>query len=162
MRYFTRGWVEGELTDAECEHANAAYWARIAEIMPRLPPDLVRLVREIRLHDGIIELVSWTAHLNRLQLTLVGENTCEECVAVQLTYGGAMLSRDRLASLKRAALNRETELLYDEVDLADGILSHRLLFTPSEEVTIDFRAFEMQVSSRTDRRVHLRPAFTED
>lgn len=163
VRYFTRGWVAGELTGDECEHAKAAYWARVAEITPRLPPDLARMVGEIRLHDGIIEQVVWNSHLNRLQLSLVGENTREECVAVQLTYGGAMLGSDRLASLKRAALSRETELLYDEVDLGiDGVLSHRLLFTPSEEVTIDFRDFGMQVSPRADRRVHLWPAFTDD
>jgi hypothetical protein len=90
---------------------------------------------------------------------LVCEDAHEGTVQAVLIYGGAMLGASRIESLKRAALCRETELLYDEVDIDDdAILSHRLLFSPREEVTIDFKELHLVVSSRTDRRVALRPA----
>jgi hypothetical protein len=163
MRYFTRGWAAGEHSDDECEQARAAYRARLVEITPRLPPAMVRLAREVGLHDGLIEQVVWNAHLNRLRLSLVCEDAEQRNVQAQLTYSRALLGRSRIESLRRAALSRQTELLYDEVDIdSDGILSHRLLFWPSEEVTIDFRELEMVVSPRTDRRIHLGSAFIEE
>ena len=42
-------------------------------------------------------------------------------------------------------------MLYDEVDINDdGLLVHRLLFWPREEVTIDFRELELAVEARED------------
>jgi hypothetical protein len=162
VRYFTRGWASGELSDAEYESASASYWTRVAEITPRLPRDMARMLRTIRLHDAIIEQAIWSSGRKLLQLSLVAVNARKQCVAVQLMYRGAMLGNGRIAALRRAALSRETELLYDEVDVDDeGVLSHRLLFAPCEEVSIEFRQFEMKVSRRPDLRVRLRPAFIE-
>ena len=57
MRYFTRGWVNGELRDDAFEQVVDAYRARIAEITPRLPAPMIRLAHELDLHDGLIERV---------------------------------------------------------------------------------------------------------
>ena len=74
-----------------------------------------------------------------------------------------MLGASRVNSLRRAALSRETELLWSEVDVdADGVLSHRLLFSPCEEVTIDFRELDLVTSPRDDSRVHLSGAFVHE
>lgn len=160
MRYFTRGWASGELSDDESDEANEAYRARVAEITPRLPPAMVRLAHEISVHDGIIEQVIWNSHLNRLQLTLVCTDAHQNYIQTHLTYSGAMLGPSRIESLQRAALSRETELLYDEVDIDDdSVFSHRLLFDPCEEVTIEFKELELVVSPRADQRVHLGRAF---
>lgn len=162
MRFFTRGWVNGELSDEESDRARDAYWARVEEITPRLPRELVRMVREVHLHDGLIEQVVWNPREKKLLLALVATDAQGECISVNLSYGGAMLGDSRIDAIRRAALSRETELLYDEVDIdEDGVLSHRILFEPCEEVTIDFREFSMQVSPRADRRVRLSPAFLE-
>jgi hypothetical protein len=54
-------------------------------------------------------------------------------------------------------------ILYDEVDfeLEDGepVLSHRLLFWPEFELTIDFRELRLERSPRSDRRVDLSGVF---
>jgi len=72
-----------------------------------------------------------------------------------------MLGRDRVSSLRRAALDRETEVLHQEVDIDDDVLVHRLLFAPREEVTLDLRELELKVAARQDRRVYLGGAFVE-
>ena len=61
------------------------------------------------------------------------------------------------------ARDRETEILHDEVDLAieegEPVFTHRLLFWPELELTIDFRALELERSPCSDRRVELNGAF---
>ncbi len=163
MRYFTRGWACGDLTDAEWKHALAAYRARIAEIAPQLPRGMLRLTRDVSLHDGFIEQIVWNPTKSRLRLSLVCGNVGSGYYLVQLTYDGAMLGSARIESLKRAASSRDPEVLYDEVDVAEeGHLCHRILFNPSEEVTLEFERFRMTVSARPDRRVEWRSPFVEE
>jgi hypothetical protein len=163
MRYFTRGLANGELTDAEIAAVQAAYWKRIAELSPRLPPEVLRLTREVHLHDAIIDRVRWTPTAQRLRLSLVTLTPAGGAGAATITYEGALLGDSRIDALKRAALDRETSVLFDEIDLGeDGVLSHRLLFWPREELSIDFRALVLDVSPRPDNRVQLGGAFVED
>jgi hypothetical protein len=163
MRYFTRSWANHELSDAEDDQARQAYERRIAEIAPRLPPAMLRLLREVSLHDAIIERVVWRPAKQELKLDLVGVSDLTGYFLVQLTYGGAQLGKQHIAALKRAALSRETELLYDEVDIIDdGRLCHRILFWPNEEVTLDFSQLELSISPRPDKRVDLTGAFDEE
>jgi hypothetical protein len=71
-----------------------------------------------------------------------------------------MLGKHRLDSLRKAAHDREACILYQEVDIDDdGTLAHRLLFWPSEEVTIEFRELEYACTPRDDCRVTLGGAF---
>jgi hypothetical protein len=121
---------------------------RLAKISPRLPPAMLRLAREVRLHDGLLESVRWSSKKKLLKLDLVCGQLERGYSLVELTYGGALLGEQRFNALKRAALSRETELLYDEVDISeDGLLCHRILC--------------MSSSPRPDRRVELLGAFCE-
>ena len=163
MRCLTRAWVSGALTEVEWDRALEAYRARIAEIAPRLPNALLRLTRDVSLHDGLIECVIWHPAKRRLRLSLVCGDVQSGYFLVQLTYDGAMLGGGRVDSLRRAAESRESESLYDEVDIEDdGRFSHRLLFSPREEVTIEFERFDMSISPRPDRRVDLLRKFSEE
>jgi hypothetical protein len=163
MRYFTRGWAAGDLSDEEDQAVRDAYDARLAKIAERLPPAMLRLAREVSLHDGLIESIFWSPKKKLLKLDLVCGDLQRGYSLVELSYGEALLGGQRLAALKRAALSRETELLYDEVDIGeDGLLCHRILFWPNEEVTLDFSQFEMSISPRPDRRVELLGTFYEE
>lgn len=162
MRYFTRGWTRGELTDEEAKATLQAYRARLARIEPRLPPAFVRLDRDVSLHDGIIEQIVWNSASRRLEMSLVCGDQQSGYFLAQLTYLGAVLGGPRVDSLKRAAEGCQ-ELVHDELDVDDGgLLSHRLLFEPSEEVTIDFEDFEMRISPRGDRSLRLDGFFIEE
>lgn len=160
MRYFTRGWANGELTDQEDEAVWKAYDARLGEIAPRLPPSITRLHDGVSLHDALIESVRWKPSAAELRLSLVGGTSEAGYQAIDLTYRGAMLGWHRLESLRNVACNREACILYQEIDIADdGALVHRLLFWPSDEVTIDFRELEYACVPRADCRVTLHGAF---
>jgi hypothetical protein len=162
MIYFTRGWANGELSDAKSEEVVAAYEKRLVEILPSLPTALVRLTREISLHDGVIEQVQWSPAEKVLHLSLVCGNLQNGYALVEIMYGGALLGERRIETLRRAACARDVVLLYDEVDIQpDGLLTHRLLFHPCEEVTIDFETVSLSVSPRSDKRVNLGAAFIE-
>lgn len=163
MRYLTRGWANGELPDDEADKARDAYWAHLASIEDRLPPEMLRLTREVTLHDGVIEQIAWNAKEQLLEATLICDDRANGLARVELRYFGAQLGRERIAALRRAALSRETELLYDELDVGDdGLLCHRILFSPNEEVTLDFERIEVQIEPCADARVLLYPAFYEE
>jgi hypothetical protein len=73
-----------------------------------------------------------------------------------------MLGDQRLDVLKNVARDRKTEILYSEVDLGeDGVLAHRLLFWPRDELTIDFGTLTLELRPRADDRVQLDPFFLE-
>lgn len=168
MRYFTRGWQAGELDDAESEAVCLAYQARLAAITPQLPEALRRLARELDVHDGIIDRVRWYPRRRVLVLVLVcgafdASGRVSGDVEARIEYRGAQLGEQRVRTLQRVATSRETEVLYDEVDLNDdGSFAHRLLFEPADELTIDFTALDLAIRARADRRVALLGSFVVD
>lgn len=158
MHYFTRELADGELAggDTEDDARRAEYQARVAAVEAGLPADLVRLAKETNLHDGLIECIRWSPSRRRLVFNLVIENLQLGYSAAELSYGGVLLGGARLEALRRAAESRETEILFDEVDLDEGgMLVHRILFWPSEQVTLEFDSFTLKVEPRPDRRVDL-------
>ena len=164
MRYFTRGWANGELTDDEGDCVRKAYATRLEEIASKLPSSMARLRQGVSLHDALIESVRWRPSAAELHVTLVAGTSEVGYETIDLTYRGAMLGRRRIESLRNAACNREACVLYHEIDIADDdrTLAHRLLFWPNEEVTIEFLELEYASASRSDCRVALGGAFVVD
>jgi hypothetical protein len=164
MRYFTRGWANGELGDAG-EQVAEAYWRRLDEITPRLSEPACVLARDVELHDAIIESVRWCPATSELSLVLVTRDGVAGYRTVALTYLGALLGVQRVDTLRTVARDRETTILYDEVDIddedEDGLLVHRLLFWPHHELTIEFRVLRLQLTPRDDSRVMLGGAYVE-
>jgi hypothetical protein len=163
VRYFTRGWATGELDDDEHTRVLDAYARRLEAIERRLPESMRRLAHEVNLHDALIEQIRWRSSARELVLELVAGDIQAGYQTVKLRYVGALLGRARMETLRAVACSRETSILYDEVDIDDkGELTHRLLFEPRDELTIDFAELRLEVRPRADRRVHLGRAFRED
>jgi hypothetical protein len=164
MRYFSRGWAEGDLDDEEEARLEQAYVRRLDAIAPQLSEPVRRLAREVNLHDAIIETIRWRGATQELTLALATVDTASRYHTVVLTYLGVQLGNRQLEALRDVACDRETEILYHEVDRddADGLLAHRLLFWPRDELTIFFRALRLDVTPRADRRVELGSAFVTD
>jgi hypothetical protein len=105
--------------------------------------------------------VYWNRGDAELRLTLVAGTLERGYHTIVLVYRGAMLGTRRIESLRRAACDREACVLYNEIDVDDddGHFVHRILFWPSEEVTLDFRELEYRDTPRDDARVALGGAF---
>ena len=162
MIYFTRGWASGELSDEETDRIVAAYQRRMDFIEPSMPAPLRRLARDYSLHDAVIDSIRWTPSSKRLSIDFIA-HAGQGFKAVSLTYFGAQLGHRRIESLQRVARDRSACVHYDEVDIdSDGKLIHRLLFLPTEEVTLEFDRLELQIEPRTDQRIQPGDAFLED
>ena len=160
MRYFTRGWINGEYSEEDHDASWAAYAARLDEISGQLPAAMIQLAKE-SLHDAVIDCVTWDPAAQRLTLVLAVERATGH-VTMTLTYAGALLGESRVEVLRAVARDRQTEILYSEVDRdSGGLLAHRLLFWPRDELTIDFASLTLEVTERADLRVFLSPSFIE-
>lgn len=131
MRYFTRGWLNGEYSDDDHEAAVVQYDERLEAIRPALPPEVASLTQR-DLHDGVIEFIEWDARTSELTLALVIGDLQRGYSQLRIDYKGAMLGENRIETLRQLARDRRAELLYDEVDLDEsGVFQHRMIFWPN-------------------------------
>ncbi len=169
MRYFTRGWHSGDLDDDEVDAARTAYWARITAIEDRLPEPILRLARQVNLHDGMIEKITWDGAGKGLVLDVVVSalDPPHQVQTVRIALGGALMGEKGIDTLRDAARDRNASNLYWEVDVDDRGWSSdapfilRLLFWPRDELSIDFAELTLDVEDRIDERVRLSPFFIE-
>jgi hypothetical protein len=156
MKYFTRPWATGELTDEEFEETFRAYRSHVEGLVGHLPGAVAELATSISLHDGIIRRVSVDRRAAGLRIELrCGDQQVGYFDAV-LQYLGVPLEETDLDSLEDRARDPRTRVLYDEVDIdGDGRLCHRFLFWPDGELEIRFTSFALARVKR-DRRVEPR------
>jgi hypothetical protein len=160
MRYFTRGWVNGEYSDDDHDASAVAYASRLNDIAGQLPEAVARLAEQ-SLQDAEIDRVTWEPAAQRLILALVIERAAGYAT-LTLTYTGALLGARRVQVLRDVARDRNAQILCSEVDRdEEGLLTHRLLFWPRDELTIDFTSLTLELADREDHRVSLRPFFIE-
>ncbi len=156
MRFFTRGLINGEVSDEDECVLRDAYRKQLDALLPRLPASMRTLAVDVHLHDAVIEQVVWRPEARELEVTFLTTTPHAVC----LTYRGAMMGKQRIDVWESVAHDRRTQVLEHEVDLApEGHFIHRLLFWPRDEVTIDFEALHLERSERADRRVRLGGAF---
>ncbi len=159
MKYFTRGWTNGELSDKEAEGMPELYRKHISEISPRLPPSIAKLAA-INLHDTIIEQVRLNEKAKTFSFVLVAGDLQRGYWGVDLKYSGVQIGDSYLQILRERTRDRETCILYDELDAEDdGHFVHRLLFWPQGEISIWFLELAVNETRREDRRVHLGGSF---
>ena len=154
MKYFTREWAVGELSEVESNEVIAAYERHLDRVLGQLPATVRCVARELTLHDGLIRRVIYDRTGRELRLELrCGDNQLGY-FDLDLTYMGAILDQADLVVLRDAALDTETEMWFDEIDLAgDGAFIHRVLFYPGRECDIMFRALGLRMMPRADRSI---------
>jgi hypothetical protein len=139
MRFFTRAWCTGELSDDECEQVVSAYWRHVAEIAPRLPADARLLAEQLSLHDGLFRrlIVNQTAQTCRMELR------CGDLQVgyfdLDIEYRDASFMALDVDNAATIVDGEHSEILYDEVDIiGNGRFVHRLLCWPQGELWIAF------------------------
>ena len=135
MRFFTKQWLSGGLSDDEYEATPDAYWRHVSSL--QLPPDVLAL-SQFNPHDARILDVSSEPHAGRLTLRLrCGDLQCGYH-QVQLAYSEARIDDASLKQLHCATTLPFDEILYDEVDRAGERFEHRFIFASKAEISISF------------------------
>jgi hypothetical protein len=141
MRFFTRQWAAGELSDEAFEAAPGAYALYLASL--ELPAD-VALLSRVDLHDGRVLDVDVEA--GSVAIRLRCGDLQRGYSDVRIGYGRVALDAELQALLIGAAKSRE-EVLYDELDCVDGVFQHRWLLASHAEVCISFGCVSLLVES---------------
>jgi hypothetical protein len=146
MKFFTREWATGELSDEEFDATPSRYSAHLTEL--NLEGSVEELSRT-NLHDALALLVRSSAET--LALGLVTGDLQRGYFETTITYVGAKLSSATLSLLQRTVRNTEAEVIADEVDRAERAFVHRFLFSSLGEAEIRFSSVSIAHSSRHSR-----------
>ena len=145
MKWMTRCWHGGELSEDEEAALDAGYRAHVQAVLAHLPGPLRVFAGEpdewghVSLHDGRVEWCAFDAARSfTLQVFCGDEQLGYRRLVIQ--YRG----RVELFGASESAIagwfdDAETEVLYDEVDVAEeGRFEHRFLLWPRGEFGVRF------------------------
>ena len=150
MKFFTREWCKGGLSDEEYEARIVDYKNQLEKIAPKLPYQLGDLVRRHSLHDGVVRQTRFGKDGNSLSVKLVAGN-------LQAGYEELVLSYERLVGVAgdptlTQASKAKREIIEDEVDLLpDCVFEHRLLFDDMSVLVVQFKEFSFTSAAMPGR-----------
>lgn len=153
MRYLTRAWNNGDLTEDEEEALEAAFRRHRAIILPQLPESLRRFAETVDIHDGLLRTVVLDRGAGTLRMSLRCGEFDGGYYDVDLTYVEVRLAHLDVPVLRVIASDPESEALYLEEDaLEPGWYVHRWLWWPfGRELDVHFSALAFERTPRPDR-----------
>lgn len=145
MKFFTRGWTHGDMTDEESEAVVPAYWRHVEALA--LPPSVDALAK-LNTHDAYVLAVEHDVSAGTLQLRLRCGDLQVGYFDALVRFAGVSLHPEHFDMLSGARRPADFEILDDEVDRSgDGIFEYRLLLSPVFEVRFEFK--QVDVSKRS-------------
>ncbi len=150
MKYFTKDWCFSKLDDQEIEQRLKSYRAYIQDIYKKLPFVLKLLAQNINLHDGKLEIVSFSQDKKFLMLKGVFGDLELNYFIFEIKYlNVSNLDVGLLASIFK---NQEIEILSDEIEIsAENLFSHRILFSTQKDIDIQFEDIEIKIQNATPK-----------
>lgn len=150
MRYYTRDWLTGRLTDGEVDALELAAAAQRSKLERSLPESVRPLVTGDGFggfHDGVL-----------LAATVGADATLVFCTGdLQRGYFMVTLAfRDAVVAVRGRSLRRMvrrpfTELLYDELDVRGDHYEWRAVFSDHTVVSVAFADVGITFEPRADR-----------
>jgi Protein of unknown function (DUF4085) len=140
MKFFTRAWATGELTDEEYARVPDAYWNYLAAL--HLPPAVAALSK-INLHDAHILAVDHQSEHSLLTLRFRCGDLQRGYSDVTLAFSYVTVDLATADTLRRAVRPARVEVLYDEIDRSDQSFNYRLLLYPDGEVSFQFQQVDV-------------------
>lgn len=135
MKYFTKEWFSGALTDEEMDKSLLTYWDYIDSIFGTLPFSVKVLSKYINLHDGIIQDMQVDQELKVMYLTILGGD-------LQSGYFGRS---EEVTSLKKPR-----EVLASELEMDNkSSFTHNLLLSDKEVLKVVFSDLSLSLSTMT-------------
>jgi hypothetical protein len=159
LKYLTREWQDGALTDEASELVLDRYRDHLESIRPRLPPTLLALVDDVGISDGIIHVVQHHYVSRVLHLWMCSGDSEKGYSLVHIGYHDVAI--DGLPSAK-SAIEESEEIILGEVDIAsDGTLIQRFLLYPDGELWIEFRNVTFTLTPLPCRTTPAAPVYFE-
>jgi hypothetical protein len=146
MKFFTREWATGGLSDDEFESVAKRYQDHLERL--DLPAEVFRLAN-VDLHDGVVNRVEEAAE--ELELTFVTGDQQGGYFETIITYANPLAWGATMTFLQFAAGNSEYEVLEHEVDRLGSSFIHHVLFSSNDEAAIVFSSVAVTQIPRSSR-----------
>ncbi len=144
MKYFTKDWFSGDLSEATVDERVEKYNQYLDEIFEALPFTLKVLFRSISLHDAIIEKVVYDEERKTATFHLL-------CGDRQVGYFALIIEYLNASKLDSSLFEENTlEILRDELEWLknENKYSHKLFFSDKSETEIVFEDISLQLSTK--------------
>ncbi|MBL8822642.1 MAG: DUF4085 family protein [Planctomycetia bacterium] len=135
MRFFTKEWLTGELSDEAFDAIPDAYSIYLASL--KLPSDVFALSK-VDIHDGRLLDVKYNSESAQLLLRLRCGDQQTGYYDLHITYSDLVLDSASLSVLNVAMRAPKDEFLYDEIDRTGDNFEHRCILASHNEVRIKF------------------------
>ncbi|MGO4574368.1 hypothetical protein [Microvirga sp. 2TAF3] len=136
MRFFKRN----TFTDDDAfDEANKSYERHLKNLRPQLHDSLIKYVDEISIHDG--KVICAKSEADKLTVSMKIGDRQRGYSEISMVYSGVSNAIDlcrRFEAIKEEA----QEILYDEIDIINDMMIHRIIFWPKDELEITFREYE--------------------
>jgi len=138
----------------------ASYHEHLHRITDRLSPALLRLARDISLHDSLFVTVTVAEQRGEVEMQLrCGDNETGYYDLV-VAYRGVRLLDPPAERLVALLQSQNPEILYDEIDVLRSGYEHRFLLYPYSELVLQFGGIELQQTRVESRSVGIKEAPT--
>ena len=144
MKFFTRAWLNGEMSDEQFDAVPDSYWRYLTSL--QLPPPIAAL-SEFNPHDAYVLELEYEPDYSTLKLRLRCGDLQVGYSDVVLAFSQVTVDPESLDTLRRALRPSEVEVLYEEVDRSDDRFEYRLIFFPDGEASIQFH--EVSITRRS-------------
>lgn len=153
MRFLTREWHAGVLSDGEADALEVAHATHLAAILPQVSSQLQEFHTAVSIHDGLLQSAVLDHRDASLQLLLRCGDQQQGYRDVALTYSGLDTPVLGITLLALIANDPASEALYVEIDrIEEYSYEHRWLWWPfRRELDIQFRDFSFSVHPQPSR-----------
>jgi hypothetical protein len=150
MKYFTKEWFSGDLTDQEAEKVKYQYWNYINSIYSNLFFPLKLLSKQINLHDSVITEICINEKNSSLILNMISGDLETGYFSLQISYN--QVENIKKKSFDCIDFSKSVEILSDEIEkLTEKRFSHKILFSSKEEIDIHFGNIAIKIADAPDK-----------
>lgn len=150
MKFFTRAWCNGELSNETAAAVPDDYFRYIASL--RLPA-MIAALAELNPHDAYILKVENQQEDSELTLRLRCGDLQKGYSDVILRFSRVCVDSATMETLRHALRPANVEVLYDEVDRSGEFFEYRLLLHPGGEARIRFQQVSITRNPAANREV---------
>jgi hypothetical protein len=143
MRWFTREWQSGQLTDEEAEARDPAYARYIKSVADRMPPHIFDFAMPTNAHISVDDAKVDRAEIDiagrSIRLRLLNGDLQEGYGKLNLDFIDAELIEPTVERLRVFLANPRTEFLRQEVEPGEGVgtpFEVGFLLWPDGQITI--------------------------